>query len=686
MLALALAFLVLFVVAWRLLRPAPYVKLQSPSRAQVGTGSGEPSRAQRLLQEAFEFAAAAPGQSDDQQASDDRTNVLVLYATEYGFAREVARKAAALLAACPSLRPRVLNVLNFACVDFGRETAVLLVCSTTGDGVPPNEAEDFCAALRDGSVHTDHRKSPKFGVLALGDRAYPHFCRGGHVLEELLVKAFQTKPTVPRGQVDQEDWECINKWLSSFKEIVFDTPVRRSNSAVAGDAGIHAVHIVNPDQDYLPAAVEKYLETWNCSPSSVRYSRNAPYMASILSRKPLTRSTTMPASGETMLSPPVRDAEPKLVIRVEFDLSDSEMQYRAGDALGVIPKNNPDLVERVTLAVAASGEELVVVGAESSSSITETLKRPPVLFKDALMHQLDLKTIRPELIDAIGVATDMPEERARCAELLGREPGSNSSSPLSQVGKRYVACRDVLDVLSDFVGARLTPAELVRLLRPLTARYYSISSSPIASPDRVAITVDVLQYTSLNIKREGVASTFLNNRVSLQDDKVGIFVSKNDNFRLPEDGAKPIVMIGPGTGIAPFVAFIDERMLSSAAGRNVLYFGCRHSDQDFLYRDKLEDLASCGKIELETAFSRDQSEKIYVQHRLAQRAGDIWSLMENEGAHFYVCGDGRRMARDVEETLGRVVQEQGCMSKEDACAYLERLSKEGRMQRDVWVP
>jgi sulfite reductase (NADPH) flavoprotein alpha-component len=202
----------------------------------------------------------------------------------------------------------------------------------------------------------------------------------------------------------------------------------------------------------------------------------------------------------------------------------------------------------------------------------------------------------------------------------------------------------------------------------------------------VAITVDVLQYSSLNIRREGVASTFLNDRIVVLDDDIGLFVSRNDNFRLPKDGSKPIVMIGPGTGVAPFVAFIDERILSSATGRNILYFGCRHADQDFLYRDKLEALVRSGNLELETAFSRDQAEKVYVQHRLAQRADDIWALMDQEGAHFYICGDGRHMAVDVDEALTSIVEERSKLSRTAACAYMENLAKQGRFQRDVWVP
>jgi sulfite reductase (NADPH) flavoprotein alpha-component len=646
MLALAVAFAILALAFYFVLR-RPRDDTASFSATNGITVSTKPTRAQKLRSEAFEFA----------WAPDASRNVLVLYATEYGFAKEVARRAAALLSATGFLRARIVNIAHFACVDFSRETHLLLVCSTTGDGVPPNEAEDFRDALCDSSVR--FRAGLKFGVIALGDSGYPHFCRGGIVVDELLAREVGVVPALKRAEVDQEDWDVITPWIQSFIAVA-TAGAETKPIVVAASAA---------DDDYLDAALEKY--AISVDESAVRYTRNEPYHARVVTKTQLTVASTLSACQRT----------DKAVIRVEFDIANSGIIYKAGDALGVIPRNNPESVEKILLALAANGDELVSLG--GAGDISSAVSRVPVQLMQALTDMLDLKTVRAELLQALVSATSDQSERDFAAKLV------DATGHLTGFGKSYTETKEVVDVLSDFVGARLSPAEVARLLRPLTARYYSISSTPVVSPDRIAITVDVLRYVTSNTPREGVASTFLNDRVAVsRDESVGIFVSRNENFRLPADRSVPIIMIGPGTGIAPFIGFLNERLAFNAnglSGRNVLFFGCRHAAQDYLYSKELKEMAARGDLDLVTAFSRDQPEKIYVQDRLRQRSTDIWNLIDERGAHVYICGDGRHMAPDVDRMLLSIVAERSNRSDFEAAAYMKKLADGGRIHRDIWV-
>ncbi len=252
---------------------------------------------------------------------------------------------------------------------------------------------------------------------------------------------------------------------------------------------------------------------------------------------------------------------------------------------------------------------------------------------------------------------------------------------------RTTSLRDrTLDLLTHFPSARrLTVARLIAALSPIQPRLYSISSSPRAYPEEVHLTVGVVRYTRNGCQRvrKGVASTFLAERVQ-PGQKVRIFVQPSHGFRPPANGDTPIIMVGPGTGIAPFRAFLQERQTLGASGQNWLIFGNQRCAYDFLYQHELEQYLRAGLLtRLDTAFSRDQSEKIYVQHRMLEHAARIWDWLER-GAHFYVCGDAKRMARDVDRALHQIVTEQGRLSEAEAKSYVAALVRAKRYQRDVY--
>jgi sulfite reductase (NADPH) flavoprotein alpha-component len=248
---------------------------------------------------------------------------------------------------------------------------------------------------------------------------------------------------------------------------------------------------------------------------------------------------------------------------------------------------------------------------------------------------------------------------------------------------KYLYGREVIDLLLAHPGVKFRPVEFVGYLRKLQPRLYSISSSPKAHPDEVHLTVAVVRYQSHGRERKGVCSTFFAERVT-RNASVPVFVQTSHGFRLPRDGHTPIIMIGPGTGIAPFRAFLEERREVGAKGRNWLFFGDRHAATDFLYREELEPMRASGHLaRLDTAFSRDQSDKIYVQDRMLENASEVWAWLE-EGAHVYVCGDAKRMAKDVDAALHRVIQTAGDRTVEQAAEYVTKLKEERRYQRDVY--
>ena len=353
-----------------------------------------------------------------------------------------------------------------------------------------------------------------------------------------------------------------------------------------------------------------------------------------------------------------RPASSKEVRHYEISLAGSGLSYEVGDALGVVPANCPELVEDLLTLLKCRGEEPVKIEAGEMT------------LREALTRQLEITRPTPELV-----------------ALVGERGFADGLSPLLVPErrddlKRWIFGRDVLDVL----GLLPTPmpiAELLPLLRKLSPRLYSISSSPKAHPDEVHLTVSAVRYESHGRSRKGVASTFLADRVN-GTEFVKVFVQTAHGFRPPVSGDVPMIMVGPGTGIAPFRAFLEERAATGAKGKNWLFFGDQTRAADFLYEDQLTAWQQNGLLtRLDLAFSRDQAEKIYVQNRILENAAELWSWLE-AGGHFYVCGDAARMAKDVDAALHRVVETAGGKSAEEAKNYLAVMKNEKRYQRDVY--
>ncbi|WP_341937232.1 assimilatory sulfite reductase (NADPH) flavoprotein subunit [Marinimicrobium sp. C2-29] len=371
-----------------------------------------------------------------------------------------------------------------------------------------------------------------------------------------------------------------------------------------------------------------------------RYDRKHPFTAPMLDR------VTLNGRGSS-----------KAVHHIELSLEESGLNYTPGDSLGVYVQNDPALVGRVLEHTGFGGEETV------------TLKDESVRLDQALQHHLELTRLTPPTV----------QHWAKLSESSELNTLVDNKRELIQ----WLHGRDLLDLLQAYPVDGLDAQALVDQLRRLPPRLYSIASSQAAVDDEVHLTVAAVRYEQRGREREGVGSTWLADRLAL-DETAPVFIDPNKNFRLPQDGDTPIIMIGPGTGIAPFRAFMQEREALEQAGKNWLFFGDRNFRTDFLYQREWLQWRKQGLLSrLDVAFSRDGPEKVYVQHRLREAGAELWRWLE-DGAHIYVCGDANAMAPDVHEALIDVASTHGRKSRENAEQYLRDMTRDKRYQRDVY--
>lgn len=348
-------------------------------------------------------------------------------------------------------------------------------------------------------------------------------------------------------------------------------------------------------------------------------------------------------------------------------IAGSGLHYKAGDSLGVFPTNRPADVDEIIRLLGASGDELVSPA---------MLKLPNAIpLREALMSRLSIAGPTAKLVGTLAARATNADEKAKLAGLLAPESKEVLASFLEQ--------REYVDLLAEFPSARLTPQELVDHQRKLMPRLYSIASSPKVFPTEIHLTIAVVRYETNRRERVGVCSSFLADRVQVGTTPTPVFVS-HSHFGPPEDSSRDAIMVGPGTGIAPFRAFMQDRVASGATGRNWVFFGDQHRATDFLYEDEWTAWQEKGQLtRFDTAFSRDQVNKVYVQDRMREHAAELWQWISN-GGYFFVCGDAKRMAKDVDVALHDIVAQQGRMEAAAAADYVKQMKKDKRYQRDVY--
>lgn len=346
---------------------------------------------------------------------------------------------------------------------------------------------------------------------------------------------------------------------------------------------------------------------------------------------------------------------------LEISLEGSGLQYEPGDSLGIYPENHPQLVDDLIEAMGWNPEE----------SITVNKQGDLLALRKALLQHYEITVLTKPLIKQFAELTSNPGLQ----ELV--EPGHE------QELKQYIEERDLLDLVQDYQLKGITAASFASVLRKLPARLYSISSSPKATPDEVHITVRAVQYEAHGRDRYGVCSTQLAERLQ-PGDTLPVYIQHNPNFKLPADPGAPVIMIGPGTGVAPFRAFLSEREETGAEGKTWLFYGDQHFATDFLYQIEWQRWLKDGVLtRMDVAFSRDTDQKVYVQHRMLEKSRELYEWLQ-EGAYVYVCGDEKKMAHDVHATLAAILEKEGGLSQEEAADYLHRMQQEKRYQRDVY--
>jgi len=350
----------------------------------------------------------------------------------------------------------------------------------------------------------------------------------------------------------------------------------------------------------------------------------------------------------------------KEVQHLELCLTGSGLEYRPGDSLAIIPTNSDRLVADVMEAGGLDADVRVELANGNSAPLGQALK-----------NEFDVSGLTKSVLKKYNQFAQSDKIEA----LLDPENAAGL--------KEYLWGREVVDLLSDFPVAGMTAGDFCSVLRKITPRLYSIASSPLAHPGEVHLTIAVLRYHSHGRDREGICSTYAAERVGVGE-TMPVFLHHDKDFKLPEDGNTPIIMVGPGTGIAPFRAFVEERAATGADGRSWLFFGDRNRETDFLYGEELERYHADGKLtRIELAFSRDQEEKVYVQNRMLENGAELYAWL-NDGAMFYVCGDASRMAGDVHEALITIAEREGGHSREAAEAWLKQLQDDRRYLRDVY--
>lgn len=363
--------------------------------------------------------------------------------------------------------------------------------------------------------------------------------------------------------------------------------------------------------------------------------------------------------------PLTKDGSSKETYHITLDLKDKNLEFQVGDSIGIFAQNDPILVEHLLIAMKATGDEI----------ITHQRSGEKCTARQFLTSRANLSRISSSFLKLLHENAHLQDKKNQLHSLLQTE-----NKALLQ---HYLATYDPLDLLKEYAEIQAPLEEMCNQFSPLLPRFYSVASSRKSHPDQVDLVVTISTFTHSGEKRYGVASHFLCHLAEVSNTPIPIYVQPAHNFRLPQDHTADIIMVGPGTGIAPFRGFLQERLHFNAQGNHWLFFGERHSALDFYYEDFFTHHHRQNRLKLHLAFSRDQEEKIYVQHRILENAAELWQWMQ-DGAYFYVCGDAENMAKDVDAALHQIISLEGNMSADDAKAYVKNLRVTKRYQTDVY--
>jgi len=563
----------------------------------------------------------------------------VLYGSRTGNA-EFAAQDIAKRAQQYGLLTEVAAMDKVEATELVNKERLLIVCSTYGEGDMPDNAQHLWDTVS--AAEAPNLDGMFYSVLAFGDASYATFCEAGKQWDKRFEELGATR-IANRIDCDVDYIDAADQWMESVLPAI----------AKVGD------------QTEIQATSQHLL-----SAQQKRYNRNNPLTATLLNKNILNANGSSKQTYHYILS-----------------LCGADVAYQVGDAINVLPVNRPSLVRELLALVGSEGHERTV-GTDKS-------------IHERLLHDLEIRIPSPALIEylaehANNLSTNTTKSPPAELSTPTNAQGISSvklSTPASVNDRSHVdknltegsftRGKDIVELLTLYPDAVTNVETLIGLLRPITPRTYSISSSQNCHPDEVHLTVATVRYSSNGRQHHGVASGYLADQLNVGD-TLSVYFAPNNSFTLPENDATPIIMIGPGTGIAPFRGFLQEREQRKAKGPSWLFFGDQHEESDFLYKKELETWLDQGVLHrLDVAFSRDQESKVYVQNRMQENAVELYRWLEG-GAVVYVCGDAEHMAKDVDDTLRKIIQVQGNQSENQAAAYVKKLARDKRYLRDVY--
>ncbi|KAI1893695.1 hypothetical protein AGOR_G00126340 [Albula goreensis] len=598
-------------------------------------------------------------------------NVVVFYGSQTGTAEEFSNRLAKD-ARRYGMKGMAADPEEYDMSDLSRLTeidnSIAIFCMATyGEGDPTDNAQDFYDWLQEGNTGLE---GINYTVFALGNKTYEHFnAMGIYVdkrLEELGAKRIFD---LGIGDDDGNLEEDFVSWREQFWP------------AVCEHFGVEATGEESSIRQYE-------LEVHTDINMNKVYTGEVGRLKSFEAQKP-PFDTKNPFLAPVTVNRKLNKDGSRHLMHLELDITGSKIRYEAGDHVAVYPINDAAIVNQTGEVL---GVDLDTVFSLNNLDKESNKKHPfpcPTTYRTALTHYLDITSPpRTNVLYELAQYASDP-----CEQENLRKMASSSAEGKSQYQTWVLESRrSILAILQDMPSLRPPIDHLCELMPRLQARYYSIASSSKVHPNSIHICAVVVEYqTNTNRINKGVATNWLKNQLVTDNghkSMVPMYIRKSQ-FRLPFKSSNPVIMIGPGTGIAPFMGFIQEQAWLKEQGRDigetVLYFGCRHRNEDFLYQEELEQFEKAGVLtQLNVAFSRDQEQKVYVQHLLKKNKEHLWKLIDGENAHIYVCGDARNMARDVQNVFCEIAEELGGMTHAQAVEYIKKLMTKGRYSQDVW--